>query len=164
MSTACQPTEMAAPRYAVKEPRNLSPRIRWLREFYFQGVQRAWNNEYTAWTTGTAWDFQYPELSFHIVPETYAFLQTFRSSFAQAARPVTLHGEFWRWSLPERRAWFVREVLGAPEWRWISINQANCGLTVLHQKPGRPWTLLTHNDTGHLPVELRTGLPDPLLF
>ncbi|TFC25920.1 histidine phosphatase family protein [Cryobacterium sinapicolor] len=61
-------------------------------------------------------------------------------------------------------AWFVREVLGAPDWRWISINQANCGLTVLHQKPGRPWTLLTHNDTGHLPVELRTGLPDPLLF
>ena len=61
-------------------------------------------------------------------------------------------------------AWFVREVLGAPDWRWISINQANCGLTVLHQKPGRPWTMITHNDTGHLPVELRTGLPDPLLF
>lgn len=60
--------------------------------------------------------------------------------------------------------WFVREVLGAPDWRWISINQANCGLTVLHQKPGRPWTMVTHNDTGHLPVELRTGLPDPLLF
>ncbi|MCX6029750.1 MAG: hypothetical protein NT169_10670 [Chloroflexi bacterium] len=112
MSTACQPTELStAPRYAVKEPKNLSPRIRWLRDFYFQGVQRRWNNEYTAWTTGTAWDFQYPELSFHIVPETYAFLQTFRSSFAQTARPVTLPAEFWRWSLPERRAWFVREVM-----------------------------------------------------
>jgi len=61
-------------------------------------------------------------------------------------------------------AWFVREVLGAPDWRWISINQANCGLTVLQQKPGRPWSLITHNDLGHLPVELRTGLPDPLLF
>jgi broad specificity phosphatase PhoE len=60
--------------------------------------------------------------------------------------------------------WFVREVLGAPDWRWISINQANCGLTVLQQKPGRPWTLVTHNDLGHLPVELRTGLPEPLLF
>ncbi|HET8779896.1 MAG TPA: histidine phosphatase family protein, partial [Agromyces sp.] len=36
-------------------------------------------------------------------------------------------------------AWFVREVLGAPDWRWVSINQANCGLTVLTQKPGRPW-------------------------
>ena len=37
--------------------------------------------------------------------------------------------------------WFVREALGAPDWRWLSINQANCGLTVLTQKPGRPWTL-----------------------
>ncbi len=58
--------------------------------------------------------------------------------------------------------WFVREVLGAPDWRWVSINQANCGLTVLQQKAGRPWTLVTHNDLGHLPVELRTGLPEQL--
>ena len=71
---------------------------------------------------------------------------------------------FWCSTVRPQFAWFVREVLGAPDWRWISINQANCGLTVLHQKPGRPWTMVTHNDTGHLPVELRTGLPDPLLF
>ncbi|WP_127793136.1 histidine phosphatase family protein [Agromyces sp. LHK192] len=56
--------------------------------------------------------------------------------------------------------WFVREVLGAPDWRWVSINQANCGLTVLTQKPGRPWSLVTHNDLAHLPPELRTGLPE----
>jgi len=59
-------------------------------------------------------------------------------------------------------SWFVREVLGAPEWRWMTLNQAHCGLTVIAQKQGRPWTLLTHNDTGHLPVELRTGMPDPI--
>jgi len=59
-------------------------------------------------------------------------------------------------------SWFVREVLGAPEWRWMTLNQAHCGLTVIAQKQGRPWTLLTHNDTGHLPVELRTGMPDTL--
>ena len=39
-------------------------------------------------------------------------------------------------------AWLVREALGAPDWRWLSINQANCGLTVLTQKTGRPWSLL----------------------
>jgi len=61
-------------------------------------------------------------------------------------------------------AWFVREVLGAPDWRWVGINQAHCGLTVLQQKPGRPWTLVTHNDLGHLPVELRTGLPETFMF
>ncbi|WP_341975098.1 histidine phosphatase family protein [Microbacterium sp. LTA6] len=59
-------------------------------------------------------------------------------------------------------SWFVREVLGTPEWRWMTLNQAHCGLTVIAQKQGRPWTLLTHNDTGHLPVELRTGVPDAM--
>jgi len=58
-------------------------------------------------------------------------------------------------------AWLVREALGAPGWRWLSINQANCGLTVLTQKSGRPWSLLAHNDVAHLPFELRTGLPEP---
>jgi len=60
-------------------------------------------------------------------------------------------------------SWFVREVLEAPEWRWMTLNQANCGLTVISQKQGRPWSLLAHNDLSHLPMELRTGLPDPLL-
>ena len=57
-------------------------------------------------------------------------------------------------------AWFVREVLDAPDWRWMTINQANCGLTVLAQRPGRPWSLVSHNDLSHLPMELRTGLPE----
>jgi len=57
-------------------------------------------------------------------------------------------------------AWLVREALGAPEWRWLSITQGNCGLTVLTQKSGRPWSLFVHNDLAHLPPELRTGLPE----
>ncbi|PZU45881.1 MAG: histidine phosphatase family protein [Microbacterium sp.] len=57
-------------------------------------------------------------------------------------------------------AWFVREVLEAPDWRWMTLNQAHCGLTVLAQRPGRPWTLVSHNDLAHLPMELRTGLPE----
>ncbi|MCK4726474.1 MAG: pyruvate formate lyase family protein, partial [Anaerolineales bacterium] len=95
----------------MKEPKNLSPRIQWLRDYYFLGVERSWNNEYVAWTTGTPWDFQYDELTFYIVPETYAFLPTFRASFKQTARDVKLHPDFWEWSIPERRAWFVREVM-----------------------------------------------------
>lgn len=59
-------------------------------------------------------------------------------------------------------SWFVREVLGAPDWRWMTLNQAHCGLSVIAQKQGRPWTLMSHNDLGHLPMELRTGLPDAL--
>lgn len=56
--------------------------------------------------------------------------------------------------------WFVREVLGAPDWRWMTLNQANAGLTVIAQRQGRPWTLVSHNDLAHLPFELRTGLPE----
>ena len=95
----------------MKEPRNLSPRISWLRDYYFRGASRAWNNEFCAWTTGTSWDVQFDELTFYIVPETYPFLQPFRISMQQSARPVDLHADFWRWTLPERKAWFVKEVM-----------------------------------------------------
>lgn len=104
-------TVCTQPRFSIKSPTNLSPRIQWLRDYYFQGVNRAWNNEFTSWTTGTPWDFQYDELTFYIVPETYTFLQTFRSAFKQVARPVKLHPDFWKWALPVRRAWFNREVM-----------------------------------------------------
>ena len=57
-------------------------------------------------------------------------------------------------------AWFVREVFGASAWLWMGINQANCGLTILRVRSAKPPVLLTHNDLGHLPPELRTGLPD----
>ena len=97
--------------YPIKQPRGLSPRIAWLREYYFKGAERDWNNEYTAWSTGTPWDVQFNEINFYIVPETYMLLQTIRSSYRQAARKVNLHADFWSWSLPERRAWFVKETM-----------------------------------------------------
>jgi pyruvate-formate lyase len=99
------------PLAAIKQPKNLSPRIQWLRDYFFQGVGRRWNNEFTSWTTGTPWDFQFNELTFYIVPETYFYMQTFRSSFKQAARKVDLCPDFWQKSLVERRAWFVKEVM-----------------------------------------------------
>jgi len=61
-------------------------------------------------------------------------------------------------------AWFVREVFGAPAWRWMGLNQANCGLTIIRVRSAKPPVLITHNDLGHLPPELRTGLPDEQPF
>lgn len=55
--------------------------------------------------------------------------------------------------------WFVRETFGAAAWRWLGINQANCGLTIIRVRSAKPPVLVTHNDLGHLPPELRTGLP-----
>jgi len=57
-------------------------------------------------------------------------------------------------------SWFVREVFGAPAWRWLGLNQANCGLTIIRVRSAKPPVLVAHNDLGHLPVELRTGLPE----
>lgn len=61
-------------------------------------------------------------------------------------------------------AWFVREVFGGNAWRWMGINQAHCGLTIIRVRSAKPAVLVTHNDLGHLPVELRTGLPDEQPF
>lgn len=96
---------------AIKEPHGLSPRIRGLRDLYFDGVRRSWNNEFTCWTTGTPWDVVYDETNYHIVPETFAFMRPFTASALQAARPVELDPDFWSWSLPERRAWLNRKVM-----------------------------------------------------
>lgn len=59
-------------------------------------------------------------------------------------------------------AWFVREALGAESWRWIGLNQANAGLTIIRVRTAKPPVLIAHNDVGHLPRELRTGLPQDL--
>lgn len=97
--------------FKVKEPKNLSPRIQWLRDYYFKGVKRSWNNEFTPWSTGTPWDLQYQEMTYYIVPEVYALIDTLNGSYHQAARNVKLHDDFWNWNLAERRAWFVKEVM-----------------------------------------------------
>ena len=56
--------------------------------------------------------------------------------------------------------YFVREVLDAPKWRWLGVHQANCGLTIIRVRSAKPPVLVVHNDLGHLPSELRTGLPE----
>jgi formate C-acetyltransferase len=97
--------------HGLKQPHGLSPRVRWLRDYYFEGVKRAWNNQFTCWTTGVPWDVLYDEITYYVVPEVYAFMPIFRPSALQAARPVKLDRDFWKWSLAERRAWFIREVM-----------------------------------------------------
>jgi serine/threonine-protein phosphatase PGAM5 len=59
--------------------------------------------------------------------------------------------------------WLVSQALGAPAWRWLGLNQMNCALTVIACQPGLPPALLSFNDAGHLPPELRwTGFPGGL--
>lgn len=60
-------------------------------------------------------------------------------------------------------AWFVRDALDAPAWRWMGLNHSNAALTVIRYTPGRPAAVVMVNDMGHLPAELRwTGFPPEL--
>lgn len=95
----------------IKQPKNLSKRVKWLRDYYFEGLNREWNNEYLSYTTGTEWDVQYDEIGFYITPEAYAFLQIMKSSHNQNAQIVKLGSNFFAMSLPERKAEFLREVM-----------------------------------------------------
>ncbi len=96
---------------AVKQPGKLSPRVKWLRDYYFEGTHRKWNNEYNPYTTGTPWDTQFDELTYYIVPETYTFLPTFTQSFKQISQVVPVDGAFWKKSLVERKADFTKKCV-----------------------------------------------------
>lgn len=96
---------------AIKEPGDLSPRVKWLRDYFFEGTNRKWNNEYIVFTDGTPWDVQFDELTYFIVPETYAFLKSFVVSCRQSAQKVDVPDDFFNWSIPERKAWFTKEVV-----------------------------------------------------
>ena len=102
---------MANYQNAVKQPGNLSPRVKRLRDYYFEGVERKWNNEYSAYTTGTPWDIQFDEMTYFIVPETYAFLSTFTASVRQAAEVLEMDKDFWNKSISERKAIFTRRAV-----------------------------------------------------
>ncbi|WP_354643778.1 histidine phosphatase family protein [Kitasatospora camelliae] len=59
--------------------------------------------------------------------------------------------------------WLVRHAMDAPPWRWAGLNHGNAALTVIRYAPGRLASVLTYNDAGHLPEDLRwTGLPPEL--
>lgn len=45
--------------------------------------------------------------------------------------------------------WFVRTAMDAPSWRWLGLNSANTGLTIIRFTDGVA-TLGAFNDTGHL--------------
>lgn len=103
--------EAAAKKARLKAPYNLSPRIEWLRNYYFSGVDRKWNNEFSTFTTGAPWDEVFDESSFLIVPEVYAFFSTFRKSFPLSARQIPVPKGFYKKSIAERRAWFVKTAM-----------------------------------------------------
>ncbi|NLD26547.1 MAG: hypothetical protein GX661_04215, partial [Acholeplasmataceae bacterium] len=95
----------------IKTPKNLTPRIEWLRNYFFEGVDRPWNNQYRVFTTGEDYDEIYNELTYYIVPETYTFFSTFQNGLPQIAKKIEVPENFYSWSIAERRSWFVKEAM-----------------------------------------------------
>ena len=102
---------MAKYENAVKQPGNLSPRVKWLRDYYFEGTKRKWNNEYSSYTTGTPWDIQFDELTYYIVPEMYTYIFPFKASFRSFSEVIEVDDDFWKKSIPERKAIFTKRAV-----------------------------------------------------
>ncbi len=96
---------------AVKQPKNLSPRVKWLRDYFFEGTNRAWNNEYSCFTNGKPWDRCFDELTYHIVPETLQFFQPFTSGFAAASKLVPVSDGFFDKAVVERKAEYEKNLI-----------------------------------------------------
>ncbi|MFX0001340.1 MAG: pyruvate formate lyase family protein [Candidatus Hodarchaeota archaeon] len=107
------------PKFPIAQPLDLSPRSKWLRDYYFKGLEREWNNQYMSFTTGTDWDIVFHEGDWYINPEVYYYIQilgkndkgVFASCYRSMAIPVELPDNFWELSLPERRATFLENVM-----------------------------------------------------
>lgn len=58
-------------------------------------------------------------------------------------------------------AWLIRHALDAPAVRWLGLDSANTGLTVIEYRPALPPSIIMVNDMSHLRPELRwTGFPE----
>ncbi len=101
----CLPTQVwsAAP--------TLAPRIKKLRDEYWNFYTRPFTNQVRAYTTGTSWDCVYAIWSWTNVPKVALFQQGFRSYLGAAATTVKLADGFWNEPIVVRQALFFREVV-----------------------------------------------------
>ena len=107
------------PKFPIAEPHDLSPRSKWLRDYFYKGNEREWNNQWAPFTTGTDWDIIWHEGDFYINPEVHYYIQilgkndkgVFASSLRSMALSIDLPDNFWELSLPERRTTFFEKVI-----------------------------------------------------
>jgi formate C-acetyltransferase len=89
----------------------MTPRIAWLRDYYFKGADREWNNEYASFGTGTDWDVITDETFIYTMYNLMPSLDTTDISTKLTARVIPIPDNFFTRSLTERRAWFIKEVM-----------------------------------------------------
>ncbi|MHB8156487.1 MAG: pyruvate formate lyase family protein [Desulfocucumaceae bacterium] len=91
---------------------NNSPRVEKLRKEYFSFYTRDYyRNEVTPFSTGEYWDEVFSPYNWTVVPEVYPFIPSYRDTLKAMARTVPVAPDFYRLSIPERRAAFLNMVL-----------------------------------------------------
>ncbi len=109
MNTTLQQTVPAVALWSPAE--TLSPRVRRLREQYWDFYSRDYTNEVRAFTTGKPWDQVYSIWHWTNVPEMMLFFPGARTYLLASATRVTLPDGFWDEPLVVRQALFFRRVL-----------------------------------------------------
>ena len=117
MSDIKNPSEIqeGKPKFEIAKPHDLLPRSKWLRDYYFSGFKRKWNNQFMFFTAGVDWDVILYEAEFYVGPEVLEMVGrkgkgAYYSAESMAA-PVKLPNNFWQLSLPERRAIFFETIM-----------------------------------------------------
>ena len=77
-----------------------------------------------------------------------AFKRFFRPASTPKTDVVVCHGNIIRF--------FACKALGVPARVWINMASLHCGITEVSVLPNGETRLMSYNDTGHLPRELRT--------
>jgi len=111
MSTA--PSQATTPPTLWSPAETLSPRVRRLRDQYWDFYNRDYTNEVLAFTTGTAWDQVYAPWNWTTVPEMMMFFPGAKAYLLADAARVELPPDFWDQPLVVRRAIFFKRVLEA---------------------------------------------------
>jgi len=108
-------TSKENPKYKIAEPHDLSKRSTWLRNYYFKGLEREWNNEFSPFVTIPG-ERIWAEHDYYVAPEVYQYMGNkgwgvFSRSMTEMGQKVELPDGFWSKSLPERRMIFFEEVM-----------------------------------------------------
>jgi pyruvate formate-lyase/glycerol dehydratase family glycyl radical enzyme len=100
------------PRGTWSPSASLPGRVQRLRDEYFSFDDRDYfRNEVRPYGSGTEWDEVWSPYHWGVVPEMYAFFDSFRDSLLAAAETVALPDGFWEEPLAVRRALFFRQVV-----------------------------------------------------
>jgi len=90
---------------------SLSPRVRKLRDQYWDFYNREYTNEVRAYTTGAPWDQVYAPWNWTNVPEMMMFFNGAKAYLLAGAETVHLPAGFWGEPLVVRRAILFKHVL-----------------------------------------------------